>query len=89
MNPNDEQKRLQPEDVCEGEWADWYRLTPSQRWQESLKLWEVYLSLGGSLDSEPDTQSPFFDADEWRASLVDGRSSRVPLRADVLRRGGV
>ena len=80
----EERKRVQPEDICENEWADWYRLTPAERWQESEKLWEFYLSLGGSLDSEPDTQSPFFDADEWRASLADRRPG---LR--VLRRGGV
>lgn len=77
-------KRLQPEDVCEGEWADWYRLTPSQRWQESQKLWATYLTLGGTLDSEPDTQSPFFDEDEWRENLADGRSGVC-----ILRRGGV
>lgn len=75
---------VQPEDVVEEEWADWYRLTPAQRWQESQKLWASYLALGGSLDSEPDTQSPFFDADEWRASLAHGRPS-----VRVLRRGGV
>jgi hypothetical protein len=43
------------------EWAEWYRLTPVQRWQESTKLWQTYLALGGTLDPEPDTQSPFFD----------------------------
>lgn len=45
------------------EWADWYALTPQQRWEESSKLWQTYLALGGSLDPEPDTQSPFFDGD--------------------------
>jgi hypothetical protein len=44
------------------EWAEWYRLTPAKRWLESQKLWQTYLALGGSLDPEPDTQSPFFDA---------------------------
>ncbi len=52
---------IQPEQLVEGEWAEWYRLTPIQRWLESEKLWHTYLALGGSLDSEPDTQSPFFD----------------------------
>ena len=42
------------------EWAEWYLLTPIQRWQESSKLWQTYLSLGGTLDPEPDTQSPFY-----------------------------
>ena len=43
------------------EWADWYTLTPLERLEESSKLWQTYLKLGGSLDPEPDTQSPFFD----------------------------
>ncbi|HTD67396.1 MAG TPA: hypothetical protein VK846_12785 [Candidatus Limnocylindria bacterium] len=53
---------IQPEELVGGEWAEWYRLTPVQRWLESEKLWQTYLALGGSLDPEPDTQSPFFDA---------------------------
>src|SRR5438093_12337247 len=53
---------IQPEELVGGEWAEWYRLTPVERWQESTKLWQTYLALGGSLDPEPDTQSPFFDA---------------------------
>src|SRR5205809_6050882 len=50
------------EQLVGAEWAEWYRLTPVQRWLESEKLWQTYLALGGSLDPEPDTQSPFFDA---------------------------
>lgn len=60
--PSPERRRLEPEDVCEPEWAAWYRLTPAERWVESTQLWATYLSLGGSLDPEPDTQSPFHDA---------------------------
>jgi hypothetical protein len=37
----------------------WYRLTPAERFQEFLKLWEVYILLGGDLGPEPDSQSPF------------------------------
>ena len=61
-----------------------YRLTPVQRWLESEKLWQTYLALGGSLDPEPDTQSPFHDAGAAGARPVDGRTG---LR--VLRRGPV
>src|SRR5438876_8018183 len=53
---------IQPEELVGGEGAEWYRLTPVQRWLESEKLWQTCLALGGSLDPEPDTQSPFFDA---------------------------
>jgi hypothetical protein len=34
------------------EWAEWYVLTPAQRLEESSKLWQTYLELGGSLDPE-------------------------------------
>ena len=42
------------------EWMEWYRMTPAERWRASGQLWEVYVALGGSLDPEPDTQSPFY-----------------------------
>ena len=44
------------------QWQSWYRLTSQERWRETEKLWEFYLLVGGSLDPEPDSQSPF-DAD--------------------------
>ena len=75
---------IEPEDICGPEWADWYRLSPQERWAESQKLWSTYLALGGSLDPEPDTQSPFFDADEWRSASANGGPG---LR--VVRRSGV
>ena len=72
------------EDFCGAEWAEWYLLTPEQRLEESSKLWSTYLALGGSLDPEPDPQSPFFDEEEWRRLFADGRAS---LRG--VRRSGV
>jgi len=42
------------------EWMEWYRMTPAERWRASGQLWEVYVAMGGSLDPEPDTQSPFY-----------------------------
>ena len=36
---------IQPEELVGGEWAEWYRLTPIQRWLESEKLWQTYLAL--------------------------------------------
>ena len=71
-------------DICDDEWAEWYRMTPAERWAESEKLWATYLALGGTLDPEPDTNSPFFDAEEWRALSADGRPG---VRA--VRRSGV
>ena len=49
---------VDPEDLVGSEWAEWYRLTPAQRWAESEKFWQTYITLGGSLDPKPDTQSP-------------------------------
>ncbi len=49
------------EELVGEEWAEWYRMSPLERWQESAKLWQTDLALGGVLDPEPDTQSPFFD----------------------------
>lgn len=75
---------IQPEQLVADEWAEWYRLTPVQRWLESEKLWQTYLALGGSLDPEPDTQSPFFDARAPRPRPAHGRTG-----VRVLRRGRV
>ena len=77
-------KMISAEELVGEEWAEWYSLTPMERWRESAKLWEVFLSMGGSLDPEPDTQSPFFDAEEPRSRPADGRPG---LR--VVRRGRV
>ena len=61
------------EELVGEEWAEWYRLTPAQRWQETAKLWNSYLMLGGSLDPEPDTQSPFFYPEAPRPRNPYGR----------------
>jgi len=65
-------------------WREWYRLSPWEPWRESTKLWEFYLHVGGSLDPEPDSQSPFASFLPRGPAPADGRSG---LR--VLRRGGV
>ena len=40
--------------------SEWLSLTPAQRLIETTKLWEFYVALGGSLEPEPDPQSPFY-----------------------------
>jgi hypothetical protein len=42
------------------ETLEWWSMTPAQRFAESQKLWATFLALGGSLDPEPDWQSPFY-----------------------------
>jgi hypothetical protein len=70
--------------LLDEEWLDWYQMTPGERWKESLKLWSFYLQVGGSLDPEPDTQSPFDDAFTSRSVSPDGRAG-----VRLIRRGGV
>ena len=75
---------ISKEELVGGEWAEWYGLSPVERWLESEKLWQTYLALGGSLDPEPDMQSPFFDPEAPRPRPPHGRPG---LR--ILRRGRV
>lgn len=76
--------RAEIEEFCGPEWAEWYLMTPQERWEESAKLWATYLALGGSLDPEPDPQSPFFDEQEWRELFAHGGPGVC-----IVRRGGV
>ena len=71
-------------DHCEPEWAEWYLLTPEERWRAQDQLWQTFFALGGTLDPEPDTQSPFYDADEWREMSAHGRPG-----VRLVRRSGV
>jgi len=73
-------KAITAEELVGEEWAEWYRMTPEERWRATEQLWATYLALGGSLDPEPDSQSPFFDANEWRALSAHGRTGVHPLR---------
>lgn len=66
------------------EWLSWYKLTPEQRWRESEKLRQFFLAAGGSLDAEPDSQSPFYTQTKEREMPAHGRAS-----VRLLRRGGV
>jgi hypothetical protein len=59
-------------------------MTPQQRWRETLELWDFYLAVGGSLDPEPDAQSPFDAILPRGTAPADGRPG---LR--VVRRGGL
>jgi hypothetical protein len=69
-----------PHWTIEDEWLDWYRLTPAERWRKSDHLWSFYLSVGGSLDSEPDSQSPFDTQFAQRTRPIDGRPGVRSLR---------
>lgn len=77
-------KRIEPEELVGEEWASWYRLSPRERFERQDEMWAIFRALGGSLDPEPDTQSPFFDEQEWRENAVDGRPG-----VRIIRRGGI
>lgn len=77
-------EELEARDVVGDEWAEWFALSPLERWKQTDILWQIFLDSGGSLDPEPDPQSPFFDEEEWRENLTHGRSS-----VRLLRRGGI
>ena len=79
-----ENKRVQPEDLWPEEWVAWFYLSPRERWDESSRLWHTFLILGGTLDPEPDTQSPFYDPQAQRPGASHGWPG---LR--VVRRSGV
>ena len=66
--------------LADDEWLDWYRLTPAERWIETEKLWSFYLAAGGSLDPEPDSQSPFDTQFQRRPRVVDGGTGVRSLR---------
>lgn len=55
-NGNKRKKDFMPPDEAD----EWLLLTPAKRMLETTKLWQLYLSLGGRLDPEPDPQSPFY-----------------------------
>lgn len=63
------------------EWKEWAALTPAERWEQSSQLWAIYLALGGSLDPQPDSQSPFDFPELERAVPAYGRPGLYPLRS--------
>jgi hypothetical protein len=75
---------LTAKDIVDDEWAEWYALTPRQRWRETARLWNLFLAMGGSLDPEPDTQSPFNAAFASRPLPAHGRPGmRVVRRSRI------
>jgi hypothetical protein len=35
---------IDPEEIVGAEWAQWYRMTPQERWDASARLWADYLA---------------------------------------------
>lgn len=62
------------------EWFVAASQTPAERFEESAKLFANYLALGGSLDPEPDLQSPFYDPETSGSRPVDGGTGLRAVR---------
>ena len=64
------------------EWKEWVNLSPAERFRQSEILFAQYVAMGGSLDPDPDPESPFYNAYDWSTDLADGRPG-----VRILRRG--
>jgi len=60
------------------------KLTSLERFRQSEILFTQYLTMGGSLDPDPDPTSPFYDPE---TSITGAAYGRPGLR--VLRRGSI
>jgi hypothetical protein len=86
MDTSDMSAESYSDDMQNSEWQDWYRLTPHERWSESMKLWEFYLSVGGSLD--PDEQEN--QLDDGHADVCRDPGANPPWRyADHVKRSRI
>ena len=71
-------------DFINEEEIEWLNLTPKERILETTKLWELYISLGGNLDPEPDPDSPFyFKHDEEKLERDKDSAYWAPLRKEL------
>ncbi|MEM6777785.1 MAG: hypothetical protein AAF670_09015 [Planctomycetota bacterium] len=52
MSPEQHLQRLDEARSQKDSWTEWYRMTPLERWEQSKKLWQFYLQVGGSLDPD-------------------------------------
>jgi len=64
-------------DELSDEWIEWIALTPLERWRESQKLFATYLAQGGTLDSDPDPDSPFYFRKHGVQTLLMGGQACV------------
>ena len=81
MEANERPERSPAMEQCvEEEVLEWYRMTPQERWAESMRLWDIFYLLGGQLDPEPDSQSPFYDAATRGESVANGQPEPRAIR---------
>jgi hypothetical protein len=64
------------------EQLEWMLMTEEERLAENEKMWATYLALGGTLEPEPDPQSPFYFLYTESEKPADRRSGSHHLRSD-------
>jgi hypothetical protein len=80
-------RRQSIDELADAETLEWWSLTPAQRFVESQKLWSSFLALGGSLDPEPDSQSPFYFEEAPGSRAPHGRSGLHRVRRGRVQSG--
>jgi hypothetical protein len=73
-----DRSHILPEEYMEPEWAAWMHMRPAERWKASRGLLRHYLEIGGSLDPDPDLQSPFWSREDCEA-FARGALAGLPL----------
>jgi len=69
-------------DSLPDERLEWILMTEAERLSENDRMWATYLALGGSLDPEPDPQSPFYFLYTGGEEPPDRRPGGHRLRRD-------
>ena len=74
MTEHTPESRIDPESIYPPDFVELIYLTPAERFERTAELWEWYLACGGSLEPDPDPQSPFFDREAFREDAPHGRT---------------
>lgn len=79
---------IDPEDIIEPEWLDWYRKTPQERFYESQRLLAHYLAIGGTLEPDVDTESPFWSREDLEGFARSIEESRRRAGVKLVKNAG-
>ena len=78
---------IDPSEIIEPEWLDWYRKTPEERFVESQRLMAHYLGMGGSLAPDIDHESPFWSAEDFVGFAKEMKAARESAGIVITERG--
>lgn len=80
--PMEKRNNIKLIDNLPDEALEWMLMTEEERLRENQRMWQTYLALGGSLDPEPDPQSPFYILYAAGEEPADRRPGSHRLRSD-------